>query len=98
MGVYERLGVRPVINATCHWTAFGGSVMWPQVIDAMAEARHHCVDMRQLLDRAGEVLARHTHADAGHVVSGCAAGLQVGAAAVMTGADPVKMAALPHAA
>jgi hypothetical protein len=28
MGVYERLGVRPIINATCHWTAFGGSVMW----------------------------------------------------------------------
>ena len=20
MGVYERLGVRPIINATCHWT------------------------------------------------------------------------------
>jgi L-seryl-tRNA(Ser) seleniumtransferase len=96
MDVYERLGVRPVINATCHWTAFGGSVMWPEVTDAMAEARRRCVDMRQLLDRASEVLARHTHAEAGHVVSGCAAGLQVGAAAMMTGDDPVKMQALPH--
>jgi uncharacterized pyridoxal phosphate-dependent enzyme len=98
MGVYERLGVRPVINATCHWTVYGGSVMWPEVIDAMAEARQHCVDMRQLLDRASDVITRYTHAEAGHVVSGCAAGLQVGAAAIMTGDDRVKMEALPHTA
>ncbi|MGH2353416.1 MAG: aminotransferase class V-fold PLP-dependent enzyme [Chloroflexota bacterium] len=96
MDVYERLGVRPVINATCHWTAYGGSVMWPEVIEAMAAARQTCVDMRQLLDRAGEVISRHTHSAASHVVSGCAAGLQVGAAAIMTGDDKVKMEALPH--
>jgi uncharacterized pyridoxal phosphate-dependent enzyme len=93
---YERLGVRPVINATCHWTAFGGSVMWPEVIDAMAGARRTCVDMRQLLDRAGDFISRYTHGEASYVVSGCAAGLQVGAAAIMTGDDPRKMAALPH--
>ena len=86
----------PVINATCHWTVYGGSVMWPEVIEAMAEARPFCVDMRQLLDRASEVIARHTHAEAGHVVSGCAAALQVGAAAMMTGVDRAKMEALPH--
>lgn len=98
MGVYERLGVRPVINATCHWTAFGGSVMWPEVVDAMAEARHTCVDMRRLLDRAGEVTSSYTHGEASHIVSGCAAALQVGAAAIMTGDDKVKMEALPHTA
>jgi uncharacterized pyridoxal phosphate-dependent enzyme len=96
LGVYERLGVRPVINATCHWTVYGGSVMWPEVIEAMADARRSCVDMRQLLDRAGEVIARHTHAEAGYVVSGCAAALQIGAAAMMTGDDRLKMSALPH--
>ena len=57
MGVYERLGIRPVINATCHWTVYGGSIMWPEVSDAMADARRHAVDMRQLLDRASEVIA-----------------------------------------
>lgn len=98
MGVYERLGVRPVINATCHWTVYGGSVMWPEVIEAMADARRCCVDMRQLLDRASDVIARYTHAEAGYVVSGCAAALQVGAAAIMTGDDRVKMEALPHTA
>jgi L-seryl-tRNA(Ser) seleniumtransferase len=96
VGVYERLGVRPVINATCHWTVYGGSVMWPEVIEAMADARHSCVDMRQLLDRASDVIAGYTHAEAGHVVSGCAAALQVGAAAIMTGVDQVKMESLPQ--
>jgi len=65
----------PVINATCHWTVYGGSVMWPEVIEAMADARRSCVDMRQLLDRASEVIAHYTHAEAGYVVSGCAAAI-----------------------
>lgn len=96
MEVYEALGVRPVINATCHWTVYGGSVMWPEVIEAMSDARRCCVDMRQLLDRASDVITRFTHAEAAHVVSGAAAGLQVGAAAMMTGTDPMKMQMLPQ--
>ena len=98
MGVYERLGVRPVINATCHWTVYGGSVMWPEVVEAMADARRCCVDVRQLLDRASDTISGYTHAEASHVVSGCAAALQVGAAAILTGGDRVKMEALPHTA
>jgi L-seryl-tRNA(Ser) seleniumtransferase len=98
MGAYDRLGVRPIINATCHWTIYGGSVMWPEVIEAMASARESCVDMRRLHDAAGEVISRYTHAEASYVVSGCAAALQAGAAAILTGDDPGKMAALPHTA
>jgi L-seryl-tRNA(Ser) seleniumtransferase len=96
MESYERLGVRPVINATCHWTLYGGSVMWPEVTEAMTQARDCCVDMRELLDRASEVITRFTHGEAAHVVSGAAAGLQIGAAAILTGADPVKMQLLPQ--
>src|SRR5262245_30969269 len=96
--IYQRLGVRPVLNATCHWTAFGGSVMWPEVIDAMAEARQSCVDMRRLLDKASEAISAHTHAGASYVTSGCAAGLQLGAAAILTGDDRARMEALPHTA
>ena len=93
---YERLELKRVINATCHWTNFGGTVMWPEVVEAMAAARESCVDMRQLLDRASEVISGYTHAEASHVVSGCAAGLMVGAAAMMTGDDRRAMQLLPH--
>ena len=94
--MYERLGIRPVINATCHWTVYGGSIMWPEVSEAMADARRHAVDLRQLLDRASAVISQYTHAEAAYVVSGCAAALEVGAAAIMAGDDRVKMAMLPH--
>ena len=96
MFTYERLEVPRVINATCHWTNFGGTVMWPEVVEAMADARRSCVDMRLLLDRASEVISDYTHAEASAVVSGCAAGLLAGAAAIMTGDSRRRMMQLPH--
>jgi L-seryl-tRNA(Ser) seleniumtransferase len=93
--VYAQLGVRRVINATCHWTRFGGTIMPPAVLDAMRAAADACVDVNELQDAASRVIAKHTHAEAGYVVSGCAAALMVGAAAAMTGDDPQKMARLP---
>ena len=96
MYTYERLGVKRVINATCHWTNFGGTVMWPQVIEAMARARESCVSMPALLDAASAEISKHTHAEASYVVSGCAAGLMAGAAAILSGEDRRRMMALPH--
>jgi D-glucosaminate-6-phosphate ammonia-lyase len=93
---YERLGVRRVINATCHWTNFGGTVMWPEVVEAMAGARTSCVDVRELLDAASAEISKHTHAEASYVVSGCAAGLMAGAAAILSGDDKRRMMQLPH--
>ncbi len=37
-GIYERLGIRPLINARGTHTRLGGSVMPPEVLDAMREA------------------------------------------------------------
>jgi len=38
MGVYERLGLRPIINANATLTVLGGSLMPEPVLDAMREA------------------------------------------------------------
>jgi L-seryl-tRNA(Ser) seleniumtransferase len=65
------------------------------VLDAMRAAAHSYVDMAELQKAAGRVIARHTHAEDGYVVSGCAAALLVGAAAILTGKDPAKMMQLP---
>jgi D-glucosaminate-6-phosphate ammonia-lyase len=93
--VYAQLGVRRVINATCHWTRFGGTIMPPPVLEAMRAAADACVDLNELQDAASRAIAKHTHAEAGYVVSGCAAALMVGAAAIMTGDDVAAMARLP---
>ena len=48
MGIYERLGVRTLINARGTYTYLSGSVMPPEVVEAMAEAAQSFVDIREL--------------------------------------------------
>jgi len=93
--IYRALGVAPVIVATGALTARGGSKLRPEVMAAMNAAASVMVDMNELNRKAGEVLARHTGAEAGFVCSGSAGGLVLQAAAVIAGADRGRMARLP---
>ena len=61
---YKALGLTPIINATCHHTRVGGTLIRDEVLDAMRAAAAHHVDMNRLQKAAGEVIARHTHAEA----------------------------------
>src|SRR6266542_767036 len=74
MGIYERLGVRTLINAAGDLTTLGGTLMEPEVVEAMEEAARGFVRLQSLQHRAGGVIARHTHAEAGYVTSGAGAG------------------------
>jgi len=93
--VYEDLGVRTIINAVGPATRLGGTLMPPEVAEAMVGASQWCVDMAELQAGASQVIARITGAEAGYVTSGAAAGLLVGTAACVTGLDPDKMNRLP---
>ena len=93
--VYERLGVRRIINASSWRTNVGGSLMPPPVRRAMDEAGQWFVDLAELNARAGETIARLTGAEAGLVTAGSAAGMLLEAAACMTGDDPAKIDRLP---
>jgi D-glucosaminate-6-phosphate ammonia-lyase len=94
---YERLGVPRVLNASGKMTRLGGSVLTPDVLRAMAEASGAYVDLDELRARAGAVIAGFTGAEAAWVTSGAAAGIAVMTAAVVAGADPVRVARLPNA-
>src|SRR5260370_20117465 len=50
--IYDRLGVRPIINACGPNTRLGGAIMAEPVVQAMVEAPRHCVDMFELQPRA----------------------------------------------
>lgn len=95
--ILDRLGFSRVINAIGTATRLGASPIHPEVMEAMAQASRHCVDMGELQGRASEIIAQCTGAQAGIVTSGATAGLLVGAAACMTGMDLAKMSALPDA-
>src|SRR5215217_166794 len=94
MGVYERLGMRRVINADATLTRLGGSVMPPEVIDAMREAAGSFVDMYELQQVVGRRLAELTHNEAAYVSTGAAAGLVLATLAAMTDGNLESIARL----
>lgn len=93
--VYGDLGIRRIINARGNVTVLGGSIISPGVRAAMDEANARYVDMAELLERSGRTVARLLGAEAALVTSGCFAALVLGAAAIMTGRDPARIARLP---
>ena len=92
---YRRLGIDRIINASSWITTYGGSIMPPAVVRAMEDASHWFVDMHELNQKAGDVIARFTGAEAGLVTAGSAAGMVLEAAACMAGTDPAKAWRLP---
>src|SRR5947199_1570948 len=97
-GIYERLGVHPVINCRGTFTIISGSQSLPEVKSAMEEASRHYVNMDELMDGVGRRLAELTKAEWGIVTAGCAAALAHATAACIAGANPEKMQRLPNLA
>lgn len=83
--IYESLGVRTVIDAWGTVTALGGSLMAPEVLQAMQSAAGAFVDMSELHTAAGRRIADLLGVEACCVTCGAAAGLAIAAAACMTG-------------
>ncbi|CAN5694121.1 DgaE family pyridoxal phosphate-dependent ammonia lyase [soil metagenome] len=94
-GVYDRLGVRTIINASGATTAVGGSLMPEEVALAMIEASKSFVSITELNAAVGRKIAEATGAEAGYVTAGSAAGMLLSVAACITGTDPVKINRLP---
>ncbi len=95
MSIYEELGIRPLINASATLTRLGGSVMPPEVVQAMVEASKHFVNLDELQRAVGAKLAEMTHNESAYVATGAAAGLVLATAAVVAGDDPKAINQLP---
>ena len=95
MNIYDQFGVRPIVNARGTHTRLGGSIMLPEVVAAMQEASQSYVVLEELQERASELIARATGAEAGMVTGGAAAGLLLGGAACITKGDPGSIERLP---
>ena len=93
--IYQRLGVRPVINAVGTLTTLSGSLMLPEVKRAMDEASRSFVHIHDLQEKVGQRLAEITGAEAAFVTAGASAALCLATCAVTAGKDPAKMNRLP---
>jgi L-seryl-tRNA(Ser) seleniumtransferase len=93
--VYSRLGVKTVINCRGTWTYLSGSLQFPEVQQAQAEASKHFVNMVELHQAVGRRLAELTGAESGLITSGAAGAMAAGTAACMAGSDAKKIWQLP---
>ncbi len=96
--IRARLGLRPVINVSGTMTALGASIATPEAIRAASEILPEWVEIDDLHRKASAVIAKETGAEAGFVTACAAAGVTLGVAAAMTGADLAKIEQLPGTA
>jgi L-seryl-tRNA(Ser) seleniumtransferase len=93
--VYQRIGVRPLINGRGTWTYLSGSLMLPEVRAAMEAASRQFVDMFELQASVGRRLAELSGSESGMVTSGSAGAMAAATAACIAGTDPAKIWQLP---
>lgn len=96
--IYTQLGIQPVINATGHVTILGGSVLSPGVQTAMTAANRSFAAMEDVHNRTGALIAGMLGVENAVVTSGCYAALVQGAAGILAGTDPERIARLPDTA
>lgn len=87
-GLYEALGVKPLINCRGTLTIIGGSMELPEVRAAKDRANQQHVQLDELMDAIGKRLAELTGAEWGMVTAGCAAAMSHATAACVAGGNP----------
>ncbi|MFI0486178.1 aminotransferase class V-fold PLP-dependent enzyme [Actinomadura sp. 9N215] len=92
---YEAIGVRPLINGRGTYTVLSGSLMLPEVRDAIDRAARKYVQLDELADAIGKRLAELTKAEFGMVSSGASAALGHASAACVAGGNPDLHVQLP---
>ena len=93
--IYASLGVRTRINAKGTYTYLTGSLIAPEVSQAMEDASRHFVYLVELQQRAGMKIAQMLDVEAAMVTSGAAGAILLGTAACLTGNDPKRISQLP---
>jgi len=89
------LGVRPFINAAGTYTTHSGSLMLPEVMEAIHYGSQFYVEVDQLHDAAGRRIASLLGCEAAMVTAGAASALTLGTAGAITGLDRRKISQIP---
>jgi len=94
--LYAKLGIKPVINGVGVVTVLGGSIMPPEVVQAMEEASRYFIPLPELQKKVGARIAELLKAPAAMVTCGAASAISVGTSACLSQGDPAKLRRLPH--
>src|SRR6202012_255701 len=94
--LFAELGVTRVINASVTMTFLSGSLMLPEVLEAINSTAHDFADMYELQDKVGARIAEMLHVESAMVTSGASCAILLSTAAAITGTDPEKIRLLPN--
>ena len=89
------LKVRPFINAAGTYTTHSGSLMRPEVMEALNYASQYFVEVEELHDAVGKRIASLVGSEAAMVTAGAASALTLGTAGLVTGTDRQKINQVP---
>jgi len=90
------LNVRPFINAAGTYTTHSGSLMRPEVMEAINYASQYFVEVEELHDAVGKRIASLVGSEAAMVTAGAASALTLGTAGALTGTDRAKVDQIPN--
>jgi L-seryl-tRNA(Ser) seleniumtransferase len=93
--IYAKLGMKPLVNGQGTYTTLGGSIMPPEVVQAMADAAQWFVSITELQEKVGARIANLLGVPAAMVTAGAASAISVASAACMTWAKAAALQRLP---
>lgn len=96
MGYFEQLGLRKIINASGKMTALGASAVSDEIAESLKNAAQDYVDIDELMEFTGTVIAELTGAEDGCPTCGAAAGIAISTAAVIAGKNLSLIERLPN--
>ncbi|BDH47383.1 L-seryl-tRNA selenium transferase [Salmonella enterica subsp. enterica serovar Choleraesuis] len=81
--IYEKYGLKQVINASGRMTILGVSTPRPEVVEAAMTGMNHYFEMKDLVDKTGDYIAGLLKVEAATVVSCASAGIAQSVAAML---------------
>jgi D-glucosaminate-6-phosphate ammonia-lyase len=95
MSIYQKFGLRKIINASGKMTVLGASAVHPEIARALGEAAMDYVVIEELMVAAGKKIAEVTGAEDGCPTAGAAPGIAISTAAVISGTNLTRIEKLP---
>lgn len=95
MDLFQKYGLRRVINACGKMTHLAGAIVLPEIAAAASESLSHFFVLDELQAAAGKMIAEATGAESGCVTACTAAGITLSVAASMTGTSLPRVLQLP---
>lgn len=81
--IYEKYHLKQVINTSGRMTALGVSTPRPEVVQAAMDGMNHYFEMKDLVNKTGEYIAKLLDVEGATVVSCASAGIAQSVAAVL---------------